>query len=258
MSTEETPTTQDQSVGPNDAAFIARADKAVADQAAAATPTEFQAPRSFAGKFKSAEDLEKAYVELQAKLGAPKEEAAPAEEIPASDKKPDAPTQLTTETFNNYVAEFVEKGKLAETSYEALDKLGVSRELVDSYIEGRKSAAAAQEAAIYAEVGGREQYQSVIKWASENMSAEDIQQYNEIVQLGDPKKAAFAAKSLAARYKAENSSDPARVVNGAGRATSDAGFASKGEMIAAMQDPRYQSDAAYRAQVIRRVANSAY
>ena len=75
------------------------------------------------------------------------------------------------------------------------------------------------------------------------------------MQEGDPKKAAFAAKSLMARYRAENSRGPDRIIEGK-RGSADVGFASKAEMVAAMQDPRYAKDPAYRAQVIRRIGNT--
>ena len=45
-----------------------------------------QQEQLLAGKFKDAEDLEKAYIELQGKLGKPKEEEAEAE----SEEKPEA------------------------------------------------------------------------------------------------------------------------------------------------------------------------
>lgn len=236
------------STGPKDAEYIARAEKAEAERSAAEQPkTDIPEPL-LAGKFKSSQELEKAYIELQGKLGGQKKE----------EPKSDAPTEaksLTPEMFDSYTDEYVKSGQLSDKSYEALEKMGVSRALVDSYIEGRKVSAERQESAIMDEVGGRDNYKQIIEWAAQSLPAEDIQQYNEIVQSGDPKKAAFAAKALAARFRSESSQPPARTIDGK-RVNSDAGFSSRAEMVEAMQNPKYQKDPAYREQVIRRIANS--
>lgn len=239
------------STGPKDAEYLARAEAADAARGSESKPDiSIEEPKVFAGKFNSAADLEKAYVELQSKIGAPKSDTPPPSQIPEG-----SPKGLTTETFQSFVSEYQTSGQLSEDSYASLQKLGVSRDLVDSYVEGRKSTAAAQEEMIYKEVGGKESYQEVVNWASQNMLADDIEQYNKIVQEGDPKKAAFAAKSLMARYRAENSRGPDRTIEGK-RGSADVGFASKAEMVAAMQDPRYAKDPAYRAQVVRRIGNT--
>jgi hypothetical protein len=235
-------------VGPNDAAYIARAEAAEAARNATQEP-DISQQRSFAGKFKSAEELEKAYVELQAKLGTPKDseskEAKPA----------DAPKGLTTESFSAYVEEYGKNGTLSNDSYAALEKLGVSRDLVDSYIEGRKSAASAAENAVYGEVGGREQYQSMVQWAAASLAPDEIEAYNEVINAGDPKKTLFAVRSLASRFKDSNSSAPSRTVEGRRTDPADS-FKSRAEMVAAMNDPRYSKDPAYRKSVIDRLANS--
>lgn len=253
MSTEQNAPMSDAptgSVGPRDAEYIARAEKAEAAAVAATSTTapDIQESKTFAGKFKSADELEKAYIELQSKLGAPKQPDQKVEEVPA-----DAPKGLNMESFNEYVDEYSKSGALSEASYKKLESLGVSRDLVDSYVEGRKVAAAAQEEAIYKEVGGRDQYSSVLDWASKSLSNDDIEQYNRIVQSGDQKAAAFAAKALFARFRADTSREPSRVIEGR-RSGGDVGFASKAEMVAAMQDPRYQKDPAYRSDVIRRIS----
>jgi hypothetical protein len=235
--------------GPNDAAYLARAEAAEAAKTETKAPEFSDQPKSFAaGKFKSVEDLEKAYVELQAKLGSTdKKDPAP--------KAEEAPKGLTTESFNSYVAEFMEKGQLSEDSYKSLEKMGVSKDLVDSYIEGRRSAAAAAENAVYGEVGGREQYQAMVSWAATALSGEEIEAYNEVINAGDPKKTLFAVRSLSARFKESNSSAPSRTVEGRRTAATDS-FQSRAEMIAAMSDPRYSKDPAYRNSVVERLKNS--
>jgi len=234
--------------GPNDAAYIARAEAAeAARNGQPQSDLSTEAPKEFAGKFKSAEELEKAYVELQAKLGAPADKA--------EEKPQDAPKGLTTETFSSYVDEYAKSGTLSDKSYAELEKLGVSRDLVDSYIEGRKSAAVAAENSVYGEVGGREQYQSMVSWAAQALAPEEIQAYNEVINSGDPKKTLFAVRSLAARFKESNSSGPARVVEGKRTDASDR-FQSRAEMVAAMSDPRYSKDPAYRSAVIEKLKNS--
>jgi len=239
------------SVGPNDAQYLARAEAAEAARTGQTAPAaEIAVPeQKLAGKFSSPAELEKAYIELQSKLGS----AAPDKESPA--KAEAAPASLTTESFTAYVDEYAQNGALSDKSYEALAKMGVAKELVDSYIEGRRSAAAAAENSVYSEVGGREQYQAMVSWAAQTLPAEEIDAYNEVINSGDSKKTLFAVRSLAARFKSNNSVEPARTVEGRRTEATDS-FKSRAEMVAAMNDPRYAKDPAYRQSVIQRLSNS--
>jgi hypothetical protein len=260
---ESTPTfTTDSSVGPNDAAYIARAE-AAAQQAEKANgpagdfdmtseaPKEPQvaseSPAPLAGKFKDAKELEKAYLELQKKLGSG--------EKAAEETTKQAESLIGPEALDSFVSEFRTSGALSEDSYAKLQGLGLSKGVVDAYIEGQKAVADRQAEAVYSTVGGREQFQQVIDWAAANLPADEQEAFNGIMSSGDLKAATFAVKNLTARFAAE-AGNPVRV-EGKTVAT-PTGFQSKQQMVAAMTDPRYQRDPAYRREVALKMQASRF
>ena len=141
-----------------------------------------------AGKFKSQDDLVKAYEELQKKLGQPREEA----EKPTEAEAPDADTKESkaekaegTVSVAKYEQEFAENGSISDTSYTELEKLGFSRSQVDTYIQGQQAYAGSVRDQIYSSVGGQESYSELIGWVSENMDPAAIKEYNEAVDAMD-------------------------------------------------------------------------
>ena len=56
-------------------------------------------------------------------------------------------------------------------------------------------------------VGGEEQYNRMIGWASDNMTEQEIELYDGIMEKGDPAAAYFAVQALAYRYQDANVSE---------------------------------------------------
>ena len=83
-------------------------------------------------KFASAEELAKAYGELEKKMSAPKEEQ-PVESV---EEAPEEVQQL-----DKYYDEYIENNEFSDKSYEELERMGLSRDLVDGYIAGQKALA---------------------------------------------------------------------------------------------------------------------
>lgn len=256
----------DPSVGPNDAAYLAAANEAEARAAAASNPAgDFdnaasapeaaaqaapEEPATLAGKFKDAKELEKAYLELQKKLGdnAPKEE-------PQAKTADEASKLIGPEALDGYVQEFRKDGTLSDKSYKDLEKMGFGKAVVDAYIEGQRAVAEKQAEAVYTTVGGKESFQKVIEWAATNLPADEQEAFNGIMSSGDIKAATFAVKNLTARYEIENKS-PSRIE---GKPTgAQIGFRSTSEMVAAMNDPRYANDSGFRQEVARKMALSKF
>lgn len=250
------------SQGPNDAAYAARFEETARAEAEAnvpagdfgqvaespsGSPASAEAPAPLAGKFKDAAELEKAYLELQAKLGAKEPKTEPVVDEAAAAKV------IGTEALDGFVSEFRTQGNLSEDSYAKLQSLGLGKAVVDAYIEGQKAVADKQAEGVYAVVGGREGFNEVIDWAGKNLSADDQEAFNVIMGSGNMKSASFAIKTLKAQFDAQNRS-PARVE---GKATgTQIGFRSKHEMVTAMTDPRYQTDSAFRREVSLRMGAS--
>lgn len=172
-----------------------------------------------AGKFKDPQALEQAYVELQKKLGEPRDEVQSTED----------------ESESTAPAEEEETSSESEADVETL------------------SEAQAQE--LMSMVGGDKAYQSMLSWAGDNFSKEEVEMYDGVMESGNPNAIFFAVQALQARYNDAVGSD-GQLLTGRGAQNTDDSFKSQAELVAAMSDPRYDRDPAYRADLMRRLENS--
>ncbi len=170
-----------------------------------------------AGKFKDPQALEQAYVELQKKLGEPAEEQPTDEPGEAAEEEP------------------TEETKEEEDSGESL-----SEEQAD-YLMNM--------------VGGKQAYKNMLEWASDNFAKEEIAMYDKVMGSGQPDAIFFAVQALQARYT-DNVGSDGQTLTGRGAANTDDSFKSQAELVAAMSDPRYDRDPAYRQDLMRRLENS--
>lgn len=194
-------------------------------------------------KFNSAEDMAKAYSELEKKIGQPQEKNDNSETVGEGQ-----------ETIQNASVEYFEKGELTEDTYEALAKAGLSRELVDSYVAGQSALIQNEQDAIR-NVAGND-YDKMSQWAGKNLADDEMKAYNDAVTSGTIDQAKFAVSGLYARYKAENGNQPTLTMgNTAGSGSMP--FSDMQDVRRAMSDPRYKAgDKAYHAEVDRRLAVS--
>lgn len=153
----------------------------------------------------------------------------------------------------SFSQEFFTTGKLSDESYKSLEGMGYPKAIVDQFIAGQQAVIAREEQAVYDSVGGKETYASMTQWASQNLGKEEIDAYNAAIGSGNPAQVQFAVKGLQARY-ASNNREPS-LMSGGGKAA-PSGFRSVAEVVAAMSDPKYKVDPAYRAEVERKIANS--
>ena len=104
-------------------------------------------------------------------------------------------------------------------------------------------------------VGGEEQYGQMISWASENMSDAEIDMYDEVMDSGDPAACFFAVQALMSRFNDATGVD-GELLTGKSPTSVAQGFRSQAELVQAMSDPRYDSDPAYRADIMNKLENS--
>lgn len=226
------------------------------------TPPAEDRPEWLPEKFKTPEEMAKAYSELESKLGQPKkDEPAKTPEgtpDPATATPEDAEKALTDKGLNlqDFSEEYANKGALSPESYEKLAKAGYSKDLVDQFIEGQMARAAQFESSIKSEVGGNDAYVEMVTWAKANLSPAEIDAYNTAVSSGNPQQAKLAALGLRAQYEKANGSDPKRLLGGSNGTTSSDVFESVAQLKEAMKDPRYKSDPAYRAKVQEKLGRS--
>jgi hypothetical protein len=207
-------------------------------------------------KFKSPEDLAKAYAELQAKLGG-KPEDAPSDPNASQpdDKQVQEALQSKGLDLNTFSDEFAKNGALSPESYEALEKAGYPRNYVDQYIEGQKARGAIYESEVKAVAGGSDQFAEMQEWARVNLSVEEINAYNKAIDSGDASQAKLAVAGIYQKFAANRPSEP-NLFKGNNSAPSSDVYESIAQMQKDMANPDYAKDPAFRARVERKLARS--
>jgi len=224
-----------------------------------------------AGKYKDAEELESAYIELQKKLGGDKPEPEEDSQDPPEAKeevdeedpfKDDGDAQAIFQASS----EFDEKGELSEESLEALYKMD-SKDLVDAYYriqahlpessdepEGGPPLSDVDIDNIQNAVGGADAYKNMTSWAQDNFTPEEVQAYDAALEGGDLNTINFALQALYYRYTDAVGSEGEMIQGKASTAVD--GFRSQQEVVRAMADPRYENDPAYRKDVYDKLERS--
>lgn len=160
--------------------------------------------------------------------------------------------------ITEFEKEFDATGTLSEESYKKLESAGLSKEVVDSYIEGRKALLDAYITEIKGMAGGEEGYAQVTAWAASNLESAEIEAFDRIVNSGDRSLIRLAVSGLVSKYREAEGATPNLVTGRASagnRQDSDL-FNSVAEVTAAMRDPRYGKDPAYTRAVELRVSRS--
>lgn len=213
-------------------------------------------------KFKSAEDMAKAYSELEKRMSSP----APAKEIETTaeigellqkevENVEEAKTveEPKSRDFTKYSEEWADKGELSEDSFKELAEMGIPKEVVNRYIEGVEAVQTRQVSEVYNSVGGEDNYKAMVEWASGNLSKEEVDAYDKLVTGNDVTSVRLAAKGLWAQYVAQNGKAPKLIGGSQSVSGSVSPFRSTAEVVSAMADSRYANDPAYRRDVEKRL-----
>jgi plasmid maintenance system antidote protein VapI len=210
-------------------------------------------------KFKSPEDMAKAYGELETKLGQPEPKQEEVKETKKDDLSIDNAEKAVENaglSMDTLQQEYNESGQLNDKSYEALAKAGIPKDYVDAFIKGQEAIATQTANTLKQEVGGDEAYKNMMTWASENLNEAEINAYNRTVNGKDIEATKLAIAGLNAKYKNAEGIEP-NLARGDRPSTSNAtGYRSWAEVTAAMSDPRYSKDVAYQSDVQAKLKNS--
>ena len=103
-------------------------------------------------------------------------------------------------------------------------------------------------------VGGDQDYDNMISWASQNLAPQEIQLYDAVMDKGDPQAIYFAIQALNYRFK-DSVGFEGKMLTGTAARTTDV-FRSQAEVVRAMGDPRYDNDPAYRQDVFNKLERS--
>ena len=220
-----------------------------------------------AGKYENAQQLEKAYLELQQKLGS--NEANSDAEVDDAEDNSEAEEEEqefspTQQVIQDAWAEYEETGELNPETMDQFKSMS-SSELVEAYMAMQDDNDYAPESRDITDqelnqivnfAGGEEQYNAVTQWAGENMAEEYIDAFDTVVDSGDPAAIQLALAGLMATYYEQNGYE-GRMYTGKGAADQGAPvFRSQAEVVAAMSDPRYDTDPAYRNDVFEALERS--
>lgn len=178
-------------------------------QAAGGAPTNEETPEDklILGKFKTQEDLVKAYQELEAKQSQ-KPPATPAiETAPATEQEGEQAVTEAGLDFAAMTAEFAEKGELSDATYEALEKAGFPRDMTDQYIAGQQAVAAQLVARVHDIAGGEDAYNAAVEWAGENWGQEQKDAFNASMQGANSVVQAAMIRTLMADFSEANPGD---------------------------------------------------
>jgi len=199
-------------------------------------------------KFRSAEEMAKAYSALEQKQSKQAAETT-------TDEAREAVESAGVD-FDALSTEYAENGELSEKAYEDLDKAGIPRRIVNSYIDAQLGQAEVAQQKAYDSVGGQENYQNMVGWASNNLSDSEIDAFNEAVNSGNPSSVELAINGLKARYESTEGVEPARTIAGNVARNSGGVYRSLAELMTDMQSSEYKNDPAFRSDVERKLANS--
>ena len=216
-----------------------------------------------AGKYRNAEELEQAYIELQKKLGSSEEET---EEDPSTldeqeEEEWSEGASVIIEASDEYYAN---EGQLSAETMQKFTEMS-STDLVNAYMEIQANAPEQTQAespdltdaemnSVYNSAGGEAEYEKLTSWAAENLAENKLDAFNSIIDRGDATAIQIAVAGLRSEYENQEGYE-GRMLTGKGAKATD-GFRSQAEVVAAMNDPRYDRDEAYRQDVYDKLERS--
>ena len=226
---------------------------------------EAEQEQLLAGKYTNAEELEKAYIELQRKLGDSDE--GDEEEVSADEGEDVEETEAEyTEAqtlISNASQEYAETGQISDEMFEQFGEMS-SQDLVEAYmnIQANAPEAVADELSesevnsIKNSVGGDQAYDNVMQWAGENLDPNQVDAFDNIIATGNSTAIQMMVNGLKAQYDSSNGYEGRMLSGKSANAGSSDVFRSQAELVAAMGDSRYESDPAYRNDLLEKLDRS--
>ena len=222
-----------------------------------------------AGKYKNAEDLEKAYVELQKKLGdqdGVSQEGQESQEVEDATKdEPKAEKSEAVSLLESANEEYFSNDKtLSKETLEKFSSLS-SQDLVQAYLEMQKTNPTSNQTEvdvntaeinkIQNSVGGEAEYNKLISWAGSNLSEPEVNAFDDLVGSGNAAAIQLGVDALKSKYENANGYE-GRMLTGKAAETRGDVYRSQAQLVKAMADPRYEDDPAYRQDVIAKLERS--
>jgi uncharacterized membrane protein len=228
-----------------------------------------QEEQLLAGKYENAQELEKAYIELQKKMGSNDEAEEGEAEETSNEQQDEPPMEITPAVvaITEAADQFEKTGKLTDETLAKFSEMS-SQDVVSTYMEMYQKAqemapatpasedlSDSQVNTIQNSVGGEANYHQLLDWATDNMPSEQMESFDNIVASSDANAIQLAVSGLKAQYDNVNGYEGRMLSGKAPRSSGDV-FRSQAEVVAAMSDPRYDADPAYRQDLIQKLDRS--
>lgn len=219
-----------------------------------------------AGKFRDAEELENAYIELQKRFS--RGERGDTEQDSSTDEQSedDIPQEEEQEyepiegNLLDAIWEAAVNGEIPQELNEQLQSMD-QQDIIKMYFDQRMEAEKARQiepqtvTQLQESVGGQNSYKEIVGWAANNLTDDEIAMYDKVMDSGDPNAMWFAVQALNYAYR-ENVGYEGELLTGKPAQSSGEVFRSQAEVVRAMRDPRYDSDPAYRKDVSEKLERS--
>lgn len=240
------------------------------------TPEPQQDQDLIGGKFRTQEDLLQAYQELEKKQS----QRSTDSDASAQPQKytPEQAVGVYGEEIVNAVNEAglnmadlmwtADNGGDISEHYDTLAQaIGVPRQVVENYVAKAQPASApagmsdADEAQIINEVGGQEAFQALSGWARDNLQANELADYNAVVDSGNKDAIRWALRAMQAKSVGKAPTEP-KLIRGQAPASEPRKFNSQSEVLEAMnkRDSRgrklYEVDTEYQRKFAELLSNS--
>ena len=238
-----------------------------------------QEPDLIGGKFRSQEDLLKAYQELERKQGQQPEQADTADEPAESYSVEQAVEVYGKENVDALqekgisLNDLMWKADNGEDISDSFDDLAevfkVPRQVVENYVSKAQSGGdaappeltASDEADLKALVGGDQGFEQMAEWARSNLPEEEINRFDAVVDSNNKDAIYMAIQAMQARMNAKDSVVEPKLIGG-GNVAEPSRFESQQQVLDAMNKLNdrgqrlYDIDEAYRAKVTKLLASS--
>lgn len=206
------------------------------------------------------EGLTNSYKELEKTRGTKPETAAEVPPEAAAVATKDDAAQALESVGLDYSAistRYQENGSLLASDRAALNKAGVPDAMIDAYVAGQQAQLDAFTNSLLAEVGGREKYDELAKWAKQGgLTKGEADAYDRVLQGNDPEAAKLAIAGLKAKRDAKMGVDPGLITAQTGAASAGDVFRDSAQLVAAMSKPEYKTSQAYRDEVAEKLSRS--
>lgn len=191
----------------------------------------------------------------------PKDEPKATEEQPQkpADESPTLEIKVPEKVDFDVVAkEFADNnGELSEKTVKLLEAKGITKAIIETFIEGQKARALVTRSELAKAVGGDESLNAVLEWAATGLQPEEISTYNQLLKSSDLSAQKVALQALKAKMDADVGTEGTRVVaEGTPGTRGVKGYDSWAEVQKDMRSPEYKNDPAFRNKVAQRLAKS--